>query len=86
MGDFNFPHINWGNDYDKSNEQFLDLIQDCYLTRHVLDPTRGSNVLDLVLTSESSMVDTVEVREHFATLDHKVTNVESAMQNRVACI
>jgi hypothetical protein len=74
MGDFNFPHINWSNleSNDKSSEQFLDLIQDCYLTQHVLVPTRGNNILDLVLTSESSMVDTVEVREHFATSDHNV--------------
>ena len=74
MGDFNFPHINWSNleSNDKSNKQFIDLIQDCYLTQHVLDPTRGSNILDLVLTSESSMVDTVEVREHFATSDHNI--------------
>ena len=58
---FNFPHLNWSNleSDDKSNEQFLDLIQDCYLTQHVLNPIRGSNVLDLFLTSESSMVDTV---------------------------
>ena len=53
MGDY----TNWSNleSNDKSNEQFLDLIQDCYLTQHVLDPIRGSNVLDLFLTSESSM-------------------------------
>jgi len=41
MGDFNYPHIDWINinRADKSSEQFLDLLQDCYLTQHVIEPT-----------------------------------------------
>ena len=46
MGDFNHGHIQWkslestrGND-----QQFLFLIQDSFLTQHVLEPTRGENV------------------------------------------
>jgi hypothetical protein len=74
MGDFNYPHINWISldGTDKLSEQFLDLIQDCYLTQHVIEPTRGNNVLDLVLTSEHSMIDNVEVKEHFATSDPNI--------------
>jgi len=30
--------------------------------QHVLEPTHGNNILDLILTSESCMADTVEVR------------------------
>jgi len=64
MGDFNYPHIDWINinSTDKSSEQFLDLLQDCYLTQHVTEPTRN-NILDLVLTSECNMVDYIEVRD-----------------------
>ena len=52
MGDFNHGHILQeslesavGNDHP-----FLLPTQDCFLTQHVLEPTRGGNVLDLILT------------------------------------
>ena len=52
MGDFNHPDIRW-NYLDSSNEsaKFLLLVQNCFLTQHVLEPTRGDNVLDLILSS-----------------------------------
>ena len=50
MGDFSHGHIQWeslecagGDDH-----QFLLLTQDCFLTQHVLEPTRFGNVLDLI--------------------------------------
>ena len=48
MGDFNHSDIRW-NSLDSSNEsaKFLLLVQNCFLTQHVLEPTRGDNVLDL---------------------------------------
>ena len=52
MGDFNYPDIGW-NSLDSSNEsaKFLLLVQNRFLTQHVLEPTRGDNVLDLILSS-----------------------------------
>ena len=54
MGDFNHVHIHWN--YLEStgieDQQFLFLIQDSFITQHVLQPTRGENVLDIVLSSE----------------------------------
>ena len=49
IGDFNHPDIRW-NSLDSSNEsaKFLLLVQNCFLTQHVLEPTRGDNVLDLI--------------------------------------
>ena len=45
MGDFNHGHMQWesagGDDH-----RFLLLTQDCFLTQHVLEPTRGGHVLD----------------------------------------
>ena len=40
---------------------FLLLAQDCFLTQHVLEPTRGGNVLDLILSSQNELVDNVKV-------------------------
>ena len=49
MGDFNHPDIRW-NSLGISNEsaKFLLLV---LITQHVLEPTRGDNVLDLILSS-----------------------------------
>ena len=50
MGDFNHPGINWNYlESATDSEAFLLLTQDCFLTQHVLEPTRGGNVFDLVL-------------------------------------
>ena len=66
MGDFNHGHIQWeplesagGDDH-----QFLLLTQDCFLTQHVLEPTRGGNVLDLMLSSQNELVDNVGSSDH----------------------
>ena len=59
MGDFNHGHIQWKSLESTRGEdqQFLLLIQDSFLTRHVLEPTRGENVLDLVLSPQHELED-----------------------------
>ena len=71
MGDFNHPDIRW-NSLDSSNEsaKFLLLVQNCFLPQHVLEPTRGDNVLDLILSSNKELVDNVTVVEPLGTSDH----------------
>ena len=71
MGDFNHPEIRW-NSLDSSNESanVLLLVQNCFLTQHVLEPTRGDNVLDLILSSNKEFVDNVTVVEPLGTSDH----------------
>ena len=46
MGDFYHGHIQWKSLESTGGEdqQFLFLIQDSFLTQHVLEPTRGDNV------------------------------------------
>ena len=57
--DFNNGHIQWKSieSVGRDDQQFLRLIQDCLLTQHVLEPTRGRNVLDLVFSSQNELVD-----------------------------
>ena len=52
MGDFNHGHIQWESleSAGGDDHQFLLLTQDCFLTQHVLEPTRGGNVLDFVFS------------------------------------
>ena len=50
MGDFNHGYIQWKSLESTGSEeqQFLFLIQESFLTQHVLEPIRGENVLDIV--------------------------------------
>ena len=45
------------------DQQFIFLIQDSFLTQHVLEPTRGENVLYIVLSSQKELVDNVKIHE-----------------------
>ena len=71
MGDFNHGHIQWESESAGGDDhQFLLLTQDCFLTQHVLEPTRGGNVLDLILSSQNELVDNVKVHKPLGSSDH----------------
>ena len=82
-GDFNLPNINWHSDTDVTNEgtsyEFLEILKDYYLTQVNSIPTRGNNVLDLIITS---IPDKVKVRETLSpeisgiVTDHDVISFE----------
>ena len=54
MGDFNHGHVQWKSlESTRGDDQkYLFLIQDSFLTQHVLEPTRGEHVLYIVLASQ----------------------------------
>ena len=72
MGDFNHVNIKWdplqctGVEYQK----FLCLVQDNFLTQHVLEPTRAERVLDIVLSSQKELVDNFVIQEPLGSSDH----------------
>ena len=70
MGDFNHDHIQWESleSAGGDDHQFLLLTQDCLLNQHVLEPTRGGNVL--ILSSQNELVDNVKVHEPLGSSDH----------------
>ena len=70
MGDFNHGHIQSLGSTEGDDHQFLLLTQDCFLTQHVLEPTRGGNVLDLILSSQNELVDNVKLHEPLGSSDH----------------
>ena len=63
-GDVNFPNINWQCDADVANEgqchEFSEILKDYFLSQINTTPTRGNNVLDLLITS---LPDKVKVKE-----------------------
>ena len=60
------PGIDWMEEQGKgrADEDFLVLVQDCFLTHFVDKPMRGRAVLDLLLSNDLNMVEEVEVGEH----------------------
>ena len=88
MGDFNHGHIQWKSLESTGGEdhQFLFLIQESFVTQHVLEPTGGENVLDIVLPSQKELVDNVKIHEPLGNSDHNQThfdiNVKSKSKNK----
>ena len=70
MGDFNHAHIQWKplERTGGEDQQSIFLIQDSFLTQHVLEPTRGEN--DIVLSSQKELVDNVKIHEPLGNRDH----------------
>ena len=74
MGDFNYRGIDWNLNTVEGGEgqELLEIIEDLFLTQHVRNPTRGENILDLVISSEPGLVDNLQVICPVANSDHNV--------------
>ena len=61
MWDFNHGNINWDTlqSTGVEDQKLLCLVQDNFLTQHVLQPTGATRVLDIVLYSQKECVDNV---------------------------
>ena len=72
MGDFNHGNIQWDSlqSTGVEDQRFLCLVQDNFLTQHVLEPTRAARVLDIVLSSQKEFVDNVVIQEPLGSSDH----------------
>ena len=72
MGDFNHGNIKWITlqSTGVEDQTFLCLVQDNFLTQHVLKPTRAVRILDIVLSSQKDFVDNVVIQEPLGSSDH----------------
>ena len=72
MGDFNHGNIKWDSlqSTGVEDQRFLCLVQDNFLTQHVLEPTRAARVLDIVLSAQKEFVDNVVIQEPLGSSDH----------------
>ncbi len=68
-----FGNTGFGNPAQTQRvSDFINAINNNFLTQHVKEPTRGDNILDLVLTTEEGMVSEVTVSSPIAMSDHNV--------------
>ena len=83
-GDFNYPNIDWENDYvDEASpiRRFIDTIQSTHLHQHVSQPTRyrhdqEPSLLDLILTNEEGMLQNLSHNPGLGESDHECLNFD----------
>ena len=68
MGDLNFPEVNWNLKTVSTSAttdciNFLETIEDSFLSQHVLHPMRGKFVLDLILTCDLDLVSNIQISD-----------------------
>jgi len=77
VGDFNLPELDWNKrELLSDSHPFVKCLNDNYLEQLVDKPTRGRNILDLVLTSDESLIQNLEVLEPFESSDHQMVKLE----------
>ena len=78
MGDFNLPQINWKDHtyVETESERLMHFVEENFLYQHVNEPTRNSNVLDLVISNQLFLIKNIKVREHLGTCDHNMIEFE----------
>ena len=81
IGDLNMPSVNWET-FSGSAEtaSFCTMCQDNFLYQLVEYPTRGINVLDIILTNQSSIVNNICTRPPIGNSDHDVLAFELALE------
>ena len=70
VGDFNLPYIDWVNLVFNGRNRILESLLDCYFFQLVEEPTRGNNILDLVLSNSLNFVKNVQVLDPLGQSDH----------------
>lgn len=81
VGDFNLPNVNWegksSTRRDNFSNQFVDLLDDLFLTQLINQPTRmrdgqQSNLLDLLITNHEEIIEFWELNPPLGKSDHLV--------------
>ena len=72
LGDFN-SHVDWETGESPAEDMpLLEFVNDNFLTQWVREPTRGNNILDLVLTTEDDIVTDLSTGEELGSSDHRL--------------
>ena len=61
--------------------KLLCLVQDNFLTQHLLEPTRAAMVLDIVLSSQKEFVDNVVIQKPLGSSDHNKLHFNIKIQS-----
>ena len=85
IGDFNHRTIDWDIPRaEHADQEFLEAVQDCSLTQHVREPTRGENILDLILSTEEYMIEDTTILPPLSNSDHNVISFSLIVEERLS--
>ena len=59
----------------------MNVVQDCCFVQHVLEATRESNILDLILTSDENVIEDLKIIEPIGNSDHNTILCEFLCYN-----
>ncbi|KAF2347872.1 Endonuclease/exonuclease/phosphatase [Trinorchestia longiramus] len=80
MRDFNLPHINWTTRQSHApGSKLIDLKNTNSLKQHVNEPTRGNNILDLVMTTTDLSINGLKVTDKIG--DHQMIDFSLEVQD-----
>ena len=83
MGDFNFPNLDWKSGIVKpgdtieenlSAERLLNFMSNQLMNQFIHTPTRGSNILDILLTNNDSLVTNITCSDTKLS-DHRMADI-----------
>ena len=80
IGDINLPEIDWDRLHsDVAGREFLDTVQDVFMTQHVNFPTHDSgSTIDLVLSSNPDLVSSVSPIGKLGSSEHAMMMIQVA--------
>ena len=84
ISDFKYPDFDWLCHSVKASAspglwEFLKVVENCFLTQHVLTPTHDDSILDLVLTNEPDLISDVSVINSLGSSDHNMVAFSAQM-------
>ena len=76
LGDFNYPDIDWGEGRSGADgKELIELVEERFWTQHVSGATQKSgNTLDLVISSDETIVLDVSQQGRLGASDHDILN------------
>ena len=88
IGDINYPGIQWESGRaDAKSRLFYEEMEDNFFTQHVDKPTHKSgNILDLVISRDENLVESVEYEGRLGKSDHEMLMVTLRMEIEVPSI
>ena len=77
-GDINFPFISWDDmsSTDRLSNVLLNTLNESMLHNVYLSPSRGNNILDLIVTGNPDIIYSIEIEEPVANSDHNSVRIE----------
>ena len=88
-GDFNIHNIDWNfitpTSSDKAAVHLCSIVNNFSLQQLILEPTRGANILDLLLTNDSAAVTSVDIIGSLPGCDHEALKFLPVSQGLIVC-